>query len=256
MGGALARAVARSLDPACIALANRTRAKAETLAAEIGAAPSANERIAAECKWIFLGVKPQTMEAALAPLSETLAARADRFILVTMAAGLTIARIRAFAGVDAPVARILPNTPVAVGAGVVSFCTDGLAPCEEEELRAMLAAAGELEPVPERLMDAACAVAGCGPAWAFQFIEALADGGAGCGLPRGQAVRLAARMMLGAARLALESGRTPEELRAAVCSPGGSTLEGVKHLESGGFGGLVAGAVAAACRRNIELGGK
>lgn len=256
MGGALARAVAKRVDPSCIMLANRTAAKAEKTAAEIGASSVSNTRIASECKWIFLGVKPQMMEAVLDPLGGTLASRADRFILVTMAAGLPIARIREFAGVNAPVVRILPNTPVAVGAGVVSFCADGLEPAEDAEFADMLAGAGVLERVPEYLMNAACSVAGCGPAWAYQFIDALADGGAACGLPREQAVRQAAQMMLGAARLALESGRTPEELRIAVCSPGGSTIEGVKHLEEGGFRDLVAGAVEAAYRRNVELGGK
>ena len=120
MGGALAKAAAKRMDPAAILLANKTHAKAEALAAQLGCqAVTAAE--AAGCGYIFLGVKPQMMAGLLADLAPVLAARSDRFILVTMAAGLTMAQIRQLAGGDYPVIRIMPNTPVSVGEGVILY---------------------------------------------------------------------------------------------------------------------------------------
>ncbi len=253
MGGAVARAVSRAAAPSCIVLANRTQSKAEALAAALGCRTGSNEE-AARCGLVFLAVKPQMMAGMLAPLRPVFAGRTDRFVLCTMAAGLSIAQIRQMAGGNWPVVRIMPNTPAAVGEGMIQYCADGLTPDEEAEFCRLMAAAGRLDPLPESLIDAASCVSGCGPAWAFQFIEALADGGVACGLPRAKAQAYAAQMLLGSARLLLESDSHPGVLKDMVCSPGGSTIQGVRVLEERGFRGAVMDAVAAAYDKTRKLG--
>ena len=176
MGGAIARAVCKAADPQNVWLANRTAAKAEALAAELGCNTTINDEVAGRCDLIFLAVKPQMMEELLAPLRFTLAERPSRFVLCSMAAGLSIARIQEMAGSDCPVIRIMPNTPASVGAGMIQYCTSNVTAEEEAEFLKLMAPAGRLDAVPEGLIDAASCVSGCGPAWVYQFIEALADG--------------------------------------------------------------------------------
>ncbi len=183
MGGAIARAVCKAADPQNVYLANRTAAKAEALAAELGCNTTTNAEVAGRSDLIFLAVKPQMMEALLAPLKFTLNERPSRFILCSMAAGLSIARIQEMAGEDYPVIRIMPNTPASVGAGMIQYCSANVTAEEEQEFLKLMAPAGRLDAVPEALIDAASSVSGCGPAWVYQFIEALADGGVACGLP-------------------------------------------------------------------------
>lgn len=254
MGGALARAARKLLEGEDILLANRTWAKAEALAKELGASAENSAYVATVADYIFLGVKPQMMRDLLAEIGPDLEARRDRFVLVTMAAGLTIGDICRLAGGEVPVIRIMPNTPCSIGEGMVLY-TRGPGVTEDEErtfLEAM-AGAGRFAPVPERLMDAGSAVAGCGPAFVDLFVEALADGGVACGLPRDAAVEFAAQMVLGSARLILESGKHPGELKDAVCSPGGTTIQGVRKLEEAGFRGAVMDAVIAAWEKNGNL---
>ena len=155
-------------------------------------------------------------------------------ILVTMAASLTCERIQDILDMDCPVIRMMPNTPAAIGAGVIQYCGLGVTIEELDSFAALLAPAGLVDPVPEGLIDAASALSGCGPAFAYLFIEALADGGVACGLPRDKALSYAAQMAEGAARMVLESGKHPGELKDAVCSPGGTTIQGVRVLEERG----------------------
>ena len=136
MGGALAEAVCRRLSPDGVMLSNRTRAKAEALAAKTGGRVATNEEIASSCRYIFLGVKPQGMRELFAEISPVLRARAatgGRFILVSMAAGLSAAAIAELYGAEVPVVRIMPNTPVSVGAGMVLYATNSSATKEETE---------------------------------------------------------------------------------------------------------------------------
>ena len=167
-----------------------------------------------------------------------------------------MARIAAMAGgADCPVIRLMPNTPAAVGQGVVLYdCNERVSEADRLRLTDALAPAGLVERIAERLIDAASAVSGCGPAFCDLFLEALADGAVACGLPRAAALRCAAQMMLGSAKLALDSGSHPGALKDAVCSPGGSTIQGVRALEQGGFRGTVMEAVIAAYERTLELG--
>jgi len=255
MGGALAKAACKRLAPESILLANRTAAKAEALAKELGCAVGSNADVAAKSEYIFLGVKPQMMAGTLAPLHEVFAGRTDRFILVTMAAGLTMEKISALARGDYPVIRIMPNTPCGIGQGMILYAANSKV--TDEELSTFIAAmdgAGMLDELDEHLIDAGSAVAGCGPAFICQIVEALADGGVTCGLPRQKALLYAAQMVKGTGALILESGQHPGVLKDAVCSPGGSTIAGVRALEQGGVRGAMMDAVIAAEKRNKELG--
>ena len=156
---------------------------------------------------------------------------------------------------QAPLIRIMPNTPVSVGKGSILYVPANTVTEEQEkDFLSMMQKAGELHKLPERLIDAGSALSGCGPAYVFLFLEALADGGVACGLSRADARRLAAETVLGSASLALASGSSPAELKDAVCSPAGSTIAGVAALEEGGFRAAAMRAVTEAYRRTLELG--
>jgi pyrroline-5-carboxylate reductase len=256
MGGALARALCLTVSPDRVFLTNRTMDKARALAKELGcqAAPD-NRTVAETADFLFLGVKPQMMAGVLADIAPVLAARQDRFVLVTMAAGLTIAQIQKLAGGDYPVIRMMPNTPVSVGAGMILYAAgETVTKAEEDTFLKSLLLAGRLSPLPEQLIDAGSAVSGCGPAFVDLFLESLADGGVACGLPRSQAMELAAQMVMGSAKLALESGEHPGALKDAVCSPGGTTIQGVRTLEQRAFRAAVMDAVIAAYDKTAALG--
>lgn len=255
MGGALARAACR-WQPEQVVVTNRTLEKAVALAEELDCDLAMdNDAVAREAKYIFLGVKPHLMEDLLQAIAPTLAARTDRYVLVSMAAGLTIGRLVEMLGFRAPLLRIMPNTPVAIGQGMVLYTAcPGVQSVELEEFCDKMAGAGRFDPVEESQMDAASAVAGCGPAYVYQFIEALADGGVACGLPRKKALEYAAQTLAGAAGMVLESGKHPAQLKDEVCSPGGSTIAGVRALEQGGLRAAAMNAVIASCEKNRELG--
>ena len=253
MGGALATAVAKSGNE--VFLADVCAEKAAALAKEIGAtAVDANELVK-NCDMIFLGVKPQILPAVAGELRPALGGD-NRPCLVSMAAGVTLSELSELFP-DNRVIRIMPNTPASVGAGVILYALGKTATDEDEALfLEALAPAGSLNKLDEKLIDAATAVSGCGPAFAYMFIEALADGGVKCGLPRDKAQKFASEMLLGAAKLCVESGRHPGELKDAVCSPGGSTIAGVAALEDGAFRATVIDAVVAAFERTKELSNK
>ena len=252
MGGALASAAAKAVGGDSLLIADANAEKAAALAAEIGAATADNAAVAAECDYIFLGVKPQMMQAMLADLKPHLRGNP---ILITMAAGLTTEQIRAWAG-DLPVIRIMPNTPVAVGEGMILYAaTPDVTALQLDGFVQMMAQAGKLCALPEILIDAGCAVSGCGPAFAYLFIEAMAAGGAEKGLSREQSLQLAAQTVLGAAQMVLQTGRDPVALKDAVCSPGGATLQGVAVLERDNLKGIVTAAIDAAYKRTLELKG-
>ena len=254
MGGAIARTIFAGGFDGRLLLANRTVEKAEALANLLcGALVSDNRTVADECDLIFLAVKPQMMEELLTPLQSVLAGRKDRFVLVTMAAGLTCETIRHMAGGDYPVIRMMPNTPAAIGAGMTQYCGVGVTETELSDFAGLLAGSGSLDLIPEALIDAASAVSGCGPAYVYLLIEALADGGVACGLPRGKALCYAAKTLEGAALMVQKTGQHPGALKDAVCSPGGSTIEGVRALEEGGFRAAAMDAVIAAYEKTLTM---
>ena len=253
MGGALALAAAKKEENS-ILLSDKIPGKAEALAERIGGSAVSNAEIAERADYIFLGVKPQMLTETVGEIRDVFKKRSDRFVLVTMAAGTSIEKISVLTGAEYPTIRIMPNTPVSVGEGMVLY-TSGFG-VTAEEISAFLSAfseAGRFAEVPERLIDAGASVAGCGPAFVDLFAEALADGGVACGIPRALALELAAQMIYGSAKLLLESGKHPGELKDAVCSPGGTTIQGVRALEEGAFRASVMNAVIAAYEKNFDL---
>ena len=250
MGGAIAKALA--LTTTDFAITDRS-GKAIALAAEIPCGYLSSEEIAQQCERIFLGVKPHMMKGVLAPLAEILAEKKP--LLITMAAGLTTDQIEEFAGCQIPVIRIMPNTPVAIGKGVIQYCCNDLVSQEMlQDFLMDLRHAGVLDPLEERLIDAGSAISGSGPAYVYMFIEALADGAVACGIPRAKALEYAAATVIGAGEMVLATGQHPGALKDAVCSPGGSTIAGVRALENHGFRAAAMEAVIATCNRNKELG--
>lgn len=250
MGSAIVGALSKSTRD--ILVTDRS-GRAKALAEDLSITYSDNETIASSCDGIFLGVKPHMMKDMLLPLQPIL--REKKPLLITMAAGLTIRQIQEFAGCDLPVIRIMPNTPTAVGKGMIQYCCNNLV--TKEMLNIFLrdmAPCGHLDPLEESLIDAASALSGCGPAYAYLFMEALADGAVACGVPRKKAMEYAAATLSGAAEMVLQTHQHPGELKDAVCSPGGSTIAGVHALEDKGFRGAVMDCVIAAYEKNKMLG--
>ncbi len=250
MGSAIARVLSKTTDQIMI---TDQSGKAKNFAKELGCVYTDIQTIANECDRIFLAVKPQVMESALSPLKPAFAKKKP--MLISMAAGLSIEKIEAMTGTALPIIRIMPNTPVSVGCGMIQFCcnqlvTEGNLSSFLEDMRYC----GKLDAIDERLIDSASALSGCGPAYMYMFAEALADGAVACGLPREKAIEYAAATMLGAAQMLLQTGQHPGTLKDAVCSPGGSTIAGLRALEAHGFRGAVMDCVSAAYKRSKELG--
>ena len=219
-------------------------AGAKTLAANLEAAQAANV--------LILATKPDQVAAALAEIS---GAFTEKHLLISIAAGVTLARLEAALPAGARVIRVMPNTPALVGAGASGFALGKSATAADGELaRKLLSAVGMALPVKESLLDAVTGLSGSGPAYVYQFIEALSDGGVASGLPRDVATRLAAQTVLGAAKMVLETGQHPGVLKDQVTSPGGTTIEGVHELEKGRLRATVMSAVRAATEKSKKLG--
>lgn len=254
MGGALCSAAAKAIGGKNIYASDYICEKAAALCEKLGANQSTNKEIAQKCKYIFLGVKPQVIADTIAEISPVLKGRTDSFFLVSMAAGVSMSAIEKMLGFNCQIIRIMPNTPCAVGKGVILYCSDNdVSALEAEEFESIFACAGIVDKIPENLIDAASAVSGCGPAFVYLFIEALADGGVSCGLPRDKALYYAAQTVMGAAQTVLSTGKHPGELKDAVCSPGGTTIEGVRALEEGAFRATAMDAVTAAYEKTLKL---
>ena len=256
MGSALAKAVRNGNPSATLCFADRAARMAEDLAERLSGTATDNAAIARECQLIFLGVKPQVMGELLSELAPILRQRGSGFVLVTMAAGLTMDTILQMAGGSYPVIRIMPNTAAAVGEGVLLVSSRDVVEEELTAFRRVMRRVGLVDELPETLIDAASAISGCGPAYVCLMIEALADGGVACGLPRDKAMRYAAQTMVGVGRMYLESGDHPGRMKDSVCSPGGTTIQGVRALEKGSVRSACMEAVIAAYEKTLELKGR
>lgn len=202
---------------------------------------------------IILAVKPQQAAEVLAEIQPLFT---PRHLLISIAAGLTLGKMESALPVKARVIRVMPNTPALVGASASGFARGKSATRSDAALaERLLSAVGVAVEVKESLLDAVTGLSGSGPAYVYQFIEALSDGGVAAGLPRDLATKLAAQTVLGAARMVLETGEHPGALKDAVTSPGGTTIEGIHELEKGKLRGTVMNAVRAATEKSRKLGG-
>ena len=250
MGGALASAASRT--GAEIYLFDKDTDKAKSLADTLGARAVCLSDMRG-CDFIFLGVKPNIISSVAEEISSVISGTDT--VIVSMAAGVKTESIEASLPCGTPVIRIMPNTPVAYGEGMILYTANKkLTADTKSAFESLMREAGKLDETDEKLIDAASAISGCGPAFAYMFLEALADGGVAAGLPRDKALAYAAQMLLGSARALLESGQHPIQMKDAVCSPGGSTIEGVMTLEECGFCGIVSDAVIAAYEKTKLLG--
>lgn len=205
-----------------------------------------------DCDTLLLCTKPQQAEEALAALRES---GAQDALLVSVAAGLTLDWLESRCPKGFRVIRCMPNTPALVGKGAAAFARGSKATDEDAAFAArLLGSVGIAVEVPEKLLDAVTGLSGSGPAYVYLAIEALADGGVRCGLPRTEAQQLAAQTVLGAAAMVLETGQHPGTLKDMVTSPGGTTIAGLAALEKAGFRSALIEAVSAAARRSQELG--
>jgi len=261
-GGAMAEAlagglVAAGVAPENIRIADVAAERRSQLEAVLGVRTSeSNAAVVEASQVVVLAVKPAVVEPALTSLGGANPADLLAPLWISIAAGTTIAKLEAGLPAGARVVRAMPNTPALVRAGATAICGNAGA------TRADIATAAALfdsvgihwEAPDEALLDPVTGLSGSGPAYLFRFIEALADAGAGVGLPADIAERLAVQTVFGAARLALESDDSPARLREKVSSPGGTTLAGLARLEADGFPQAVHAAVAAATARSRELG--
>jgi pyrroline-5-carboxylate reductase len=201
---------------------------------------------------LVLAIKPQVAGQVLAHIGPH---TDDSKLLISIVAGLTTATMTAALGPGTRIVRTVPNTPVFVAEGMVSLASDGPARAEDYAVaRAIFSPVGRVISIEEKHMDAAIGVSGSGPAYGFVMIEALADGGVKMGLPRPVAYELAAQTLLGAAKMCLESGRHPGQLKDMVTSPGGTTIAALHKMEAAGVRAALMDAVEAATRRSEELG--
>ncbi len=225
----------------------------ESFTKATGARVSAEISDLAACQVILLCTKPHDVKSALRAISDASAGKP--LLVISIAAGITITALEAAASQSIRVIRTMPNTPALVGKGAAGYCLGTRAtPDDAKTARLLLGSVGLAVEVPERLIDAVTGLSGSGPAYVYLIIEALADGGVGVGLPRADAVRLAAQTVLGAAAMVLETGEHPAVLKDMVTSPGGTTIAGLAELERRGLRSALIDAVAAATRRATELG--
>lgn len=241
----------KAIDAQCVTVYDIDQTISQALCDNLGI--NAAKDVAALCSSsdiIILAVKPNVMATVLGQLKSIMGGKS----IVSIAAGWSADMIRKGIGIDIPVCRVMPNTPLMVGEGMSVFESPcSLPDTQKAFVEHIFASLGRISHAPQKAMDAVTAVSGSGPAYVFIFIEALSDAGVLCGLPRDQALQLAAQTVLGAAKMVLETGSHPGVLKDAVCSPGGTTIEAVKSLERDGFRGCVIKAVEQCAKKSKAL---
>ncbi|RUS73399.1 hypothetical protein EGW08_018838 [Elysia chlorotica] len=214
-----------------------------------------NREVVSNSDLIVVAVKPHIVQPVLREVHQVVSP--DKQLFVSIAAGVTIKSMEEDLPEGTRVVRVMPNVPALVQAGATVMSPGTHAVSDDAELvQELLKTIGICEEGPESLLDAVTGVSGSGPAYAFAAIESLADGGVKMGLPRSLAIKLAAQTLLGAAKMVLDTGKHPGELKDEVCSPGGTTICAMHTLEKQGFRGTLIDAVEAATLKARELGAK
>lgn len=210
-----------------------------------------NKEVVRSTKTVVLAVKPQFYEEVLKEVQEELT---PDHLIVGIAPGKTLAWLEEKSGKPLKVVRMMPNTPALVGEGMTGFCANERVTEEElAEIRTITESFGRAEMVPERMMDTVGAVSGSSPAYVFMFIEAMADAAVAQGMSRKQAYSFASQAVLGSAKMVLETGMHPGELKDMVCSPAGTTIEGVRTLEKAGMRSAIYEALQACADKSKKL---
>ncbi|GFI37015.1 pyrroline-5-carboxylate reductase [Lachnospiraceae bacterium] len=192
-----------------------------------------NQEVVEKAEVVILAVKPQFYEDVITEIRDSV--REDQ-IIITIAPGKTLAWLSEKFGKTVKIVRTMPNTPAMVGEGMTAACpNEHMTEEETAYVKTLLESFSRVEIVPERLMDVVVSVSGSSPAYVFVLIEAMADAAVSGGMPRAQAYQFAAQAVLGSAKMVLETGRHPGELKDMVCSPAGTTIEAVRTLEERGF---------------------
>jgi len=257
--GKMATALARGFVRAGLVTAKQVMASDPSQAARAAFAKAvgaktmdSNPAVAEFAAVLLLAVKPDQVASVLAELRDHFTAR---HCLVSIAAGVPLAKLEAGLGAGARLIRVMPNTPALVGASATAFALGKSARPKDGALaQKLFSAVGLAFQVKEPLLDAVTGLSGSGPAYAYLFIEGLSDGGVAAGLPREVATRLAAQTVLGSGKMVLETGLHPSVLKDMVTSPGGTTIEGVHELEKGRMRGTLISAVRAATEKSRKLG--
>ena len=210
-----------------------------------------NAQAAREAEYLVLAVKPQFLAEAISEIREAVR---EETVILSLAPGKTLAWLEEQFGRPLHLVRTMPNTPALAGEGMTALCpNEAVTEGEKAGAEKLFGSVGKTAFVPERLMDTVTGVSGSSPAYVFMFIEALADAAVEGGMPRQQAYAFAAQSVLGSAKLALESGKHPAELKDMVCSPGGTTIEAVRVLEKNGFRSAVIEATAACIEKSRSM---
>ena len=245
IGGILSSGISTPED---LVASDSSPAARERIVKELKISSASNRETAMQSDILFLSVKPQFYPDVISEIADCVR---PETVIVTIAPGKTLAWLREQFGRDLKIVRTMPNTPAMVKEGMAGVCPN--AQVTEEDLArvmAILESFGKAEVVPEHLLDVVTSVSGSSPAYVFVLIEAMADGAVADGMPRAQAYKFAAQAVLGSARMVLETGRHPGELKDMVCSPGGTTMEAVRVLEEKGFRSAVIEAEKACVKKS------
>ncbi len=255
MATALAKGLVKAglVTPADLLASDPVESTRQAFSRETGARTTAsNPEVLQFATVVFLAVKPDQVKDVLAEVRRSFT---ESHLLISIAAGVPLARLESALPDGARVIRVMPNTPALVGASASGYALGKAARQEDGQLaQKLLASVGVAFPLKESLLDAVTGLSGSGPAYVFLMIEALSDGGVAAGLPRDIATKLAAQTLLGSARLLLETGLHPGALKDMVTSPGGTTIEGIHELEKAGVRGALINAVRAATEKAKRLG--
>ncbi len=254
MGSAMMGGILKSekLEAKQIIVSDLDQKKLDKLHSDLGVTITTDStKVAQESQIIILAVKPNIYGIVLEQIKDKIS---KNTVVVTIAAGITLEFVENIIGADKKIIRTMPNTPALVGEGMIAVCTNkNIEDKERDNVLDLFSGFGKAEIVPEYLIDSVIGVSGSSPAYVFMFIEAMADAAVLAGMPRDKAYKFAAQAVYGSAKMVLETGKHPAELKDMVCSPSGTTIEAVKMLEKTGFRGSVIESIGACIDKSIKM---